>query len=405
MSFELSKIFPPSKPNSASQVTDFWDLNSGKRADAKIIVQLTPRAANWFKVFAYADVKKHFNAKTLHTKNTTEEVANTCKQIVDAITGQNCIGTTYAQINFNGHMYPSRNKIESLPACIKGYLMEHADDLDMKDAMNTIMKWYCHVFRIVGCFDCDRKEFAEQDGISFAEAKEHTNAVWTSEHKRRGPKWIGFREFEASVHKARTLLYTQPELMPIRDYVHQHFQPAAAPGKHKSMIGSFASHMYMHVMGKLLHAVQKKAESELSAVVQGLGFDGLRFVKGHTEETLVNLASLACEEVCPGIGTTWKVKPPTTNIKNGGEKKLSGYHLSVSLDTFENADPDDNVDEIDGPPVENLTNAQLQDMHSLFRSPFGIVWEVRDDRRGAKVELDRNLFIDLFDALVKGKKK
>ena len=270
----------------------------------------------------------------------------------------------------------------------------------MAEAMaRTEMKWVCKCFGILGYFDCDRREFAEQDSIPLEVAKEHTNAVWNSEHKRRGPKWAGFREFEASVHSARARLYSTPELKPILDHVHAHFRP----GKNKSIVGSFASHVYMFVMGKLLGSVQKKLESELGASIQGLAFDGLRVTKGHSEEALVQLAQSACEEVCPGIGAVWKVKPPTTEIKDAGEKKGSGCHLIVHLEEFENVNLDG--DDYEGPPVEELTNAQLQSMHDLFRTPLGTVWGRQSKKPPVGVELDLDMLTDLTEALMTGKSK
>ena len=61
-----------------------------------------------------------------------------------------------------------------------------------------------------------RELFADADCMPVAVAKQHINAVWNAEQKRRGPRWCGFRDFEYSCHKARERLYRAPELEEIR---------------------------------------------------------------------------------------------------------------------------------------------------------------------------------------------
>ena len=95
----------------------FWKLASGKSADQKIIVQLTPRSANWLRML---DVKKHYNSKTLHTKDSATAIANRIKEIADAIDGNFQVGTTYEQSEFPGHMYPRKARVEVLPAGNQG---------------------------------------------------------------------------------------------------------------------------------------------------------------------------------------------------------------------------------------------------------------------------------------------
>ena len=341
----------------------FWKLASGERPDQKIVVQLTPRAANWLRSL---EVKKHYNSRTLHTKDSAAALADKIKGVVDAIDGSFQVGTTYGQSEFPSHLFPRKNRIEALPAEIKGYLLEHADDLDLSAAQPTILRWICEkVFRIAGQYACDRGLFADEDCIPAPIAKQHINAVWNAEQKRRGPKWYGFRDFENSCHRARELLYRAPELEEIRDHVQ-------VKKGGSNILGSFASHVYAFVMGKLLHAVQAKLEKDLGAVVQGLASDGLRVVKGIPKEDLVATAQAACEQVCPGIHAVWKVKPPETEIKDAGDKKGSGCHLRIALADYESV-YEDEEDDLDGPPVETLTDGQLQSMDKLFRTPLGTV--------------------------------
>jgi hypothetical protein len=355
-----------SAQRTAHSPPDFWDLASGKRPDVKIVVTPTERAANWGKQFGGVEAKRHFNARTLHAKESAAGIADNVQKIAHALDDSGSVGTTYKQYDFPGHMYPARNPIGNLPACIKAYLLEHTDDLDMSSAApGTVMPWVCRCFAILDDLTCDRREFAEQEAKPEEWAKEHINAVWTSESKRRGPKWEGFRRFESHVHNARARLFETPELKPIRDYVQTRFKP----GKNKSLIGSFASHVYMFVVGKLLHAVQKRLASQ-GATVQTLEYDGLKVTKGLDEAVLIETARVACEEVCPGIDAKWKVKPPNTEIKDAGEKKGSGYHLDVNLENY--AQMQEDITE--GPPVEELTEADLQDMKRTFHT-LGIEWE------------------------------
>ena len=173
-----------------------WNLESGKRPDLKVIVQLTPRAANWIKTFD-RDAKNHFNAKSLHSKASADSIAAACKNSAGNIDHDLQIGTAYKQNAFPGFMWPTTNRIEALPACVKAHLLDDTDELDMSTAQPTVMRWVCSYFNIPSYnnFTCDRKEFAMEDGIPEGLAKDHINHVWNSEHRRRGPKWEGFREF------------------------------------------------------------------------------------------------------------------------------------------------------------------------------------------------------------------
>ena len=91
MTSELSHLIPAPTLHKITLPPDFWDLASGKRPDEKIVVELTPRAANWIKRFDLAEIKRHFNLKNTGHKNAAvEELAAACKKIaedIDAIAG------------------------------------------------------------------------------------------------------------------------------------------------------------------------------------------------------------------------------------------------------------------------------------------------------------------------------
>ena len=89
MTSELSHLIPAPTLHKITLPPDFWDLASGKRPDEKIVVELTPRAANWIKRFDIAEIKRHFNLKNTGHKNAAvEELAAACKKIADALDGK-----------------------------------------------------------------------------------------------------------------------------------------------------------------------------------------------------------------------------------------------------------------------------------------------------------------------------
>ena len=56
---------------------------------------------------------------------------------------------------------------------------------------------------------------------------------------------------------------------------------------------------------------------------------------------------------------------------NANPNLLPGYHLDVNLAEFENVVVGG---ALDGPPVDELTDAELQSMHTLFRPGYSYAW-------------------------------
>ena len=331
----------------------FWSLDS--KNDQKICVTLTPRAASWLKTVDGTYIKRFYNEKTGHSQEHADELASKCQLIAKNISC-NKLNTTYSQGKFPGHMYPKQNPVESLPGCIKGYLLEDTDDIDMKQAMDTVLRGVCaHLGRPMFA-ECDRSLIATEAGVSAAEAKLCTNIAWTAE-KQPTMQSPSYNEYCREVDSRRAWLVHEKEL----DHIRQHVQQL---DKTTNKIGTFASYVYAFVMGKILHQV-KLDLTKAGAKVQLLCKDGLRVTKNLPHDMLIDVAVNATKKVL-NINSHWTVKEHSSEISDSSNNK-TGVFFEVDLTQY-------NASKSTGPTIASLNNAELMDMKTAFHT-WGVEWK------------------------------
>ena len=345
-----------------------WTLDSARHTDHRIDVHLTPRACNWLQRVTKPYISKHFNTQTGHTAAQQSELALQCTELAKRST-KGKIPTMYAQHQFPGHLYPTMNPIESLPACVKGVLLEHTEDLDMRQAMDTCMRGVCSLLGRPMFETCDRALIAQEADISVGEAKLLTNLVWTCET----PPRVASPAYAAYVHEVdarRAWLVHHPDMVELRQHT------VASSTNSGNLVGSFASFLYAFVMGKILHQVRVALENA-GVQVQLLCKDGLRVTKFLSHDTLASIARTASEAVLPGINAVWVVKPHDAEIKHN--KRGTGVMFHVDLAGFE-------PQLQEGPDVDSLEMHQLIDLKNTFHT-WGVTWK-RCEARPSGTPLD-----------------
>ena len=334
-----------------------WTLDSARQtADHRIDVQLTPRACNWLQRVTKPYISKHFNTQTGHTAAQQSELALQCTELAKRTKGGK-IPTMYAQHQFPGHLYPTMNPIESLPSCVKGVLLEHTEDLDMRQAMDTCMRGVCNLLGRPMFEPCDRALIAREADISVGEAKLLTNLVWTCETPPRAAS-TAYATYVHEVDARRAWLVHHPDMVEIRQHT------VASSTNNGNLVGSFASFLYAFVMGKILHQVRVALENA-GVQVQLLCKDGLRVTKFLSHDTLASIARTASEAVLPGIDAVWVVKPHDAEIKHN--KRGTGVMFHVDLAGFE-------PQLQEGPDVDSLQLHQLIDLKNTFHT-WGVTWK------------------------------
>jgi hypothetical protein len=291
-----------------------FDWSSNKRiAPITLKARFPKNAFIWLKQWKLDDVKEMRPHDTKWTEKDQHELLTGIRRVTSqpyTVEGDFLIvSERYApsKNGFPGRLYS--NGCQGLCRPVRANLLSETADMDMSMAMPRILLWICLQFDIpaphLKHFVTHRdgpsgilQQLMNEMNVTKAKAKQMTNIPWTmGDFLRTHNKYMQSIDMEAkSVQQA---LMKRTELAWILDYCKTTNRP-----------GSFISHLFQWVECKLLLRVHRMFAEHLRIPVTALVFDGLNIgdKSRHGDQTILDHAHAACEEVCPGINMVWAWK-------------------------------------------------------------------------------------------------
>ena len=231
---------------------------------------------------------------------------------------------TQPQSGFPGRLWSPG--CQGLCRPIRSNLLSETADADMKNAQPKTIIWTCKDLQAIEtpvfedyCTNRDvRLEKIMDDlGVSKAKAKKLVIATLNSRHKlnaKQAKKCEYLKKLDVEAKKIQAALMARPEL--------QWILPFCKDDK-DNVPGSFISQLYDFIENKLLMRVYRLLVEEMGYEVAALVFDGLNLADKslHNNQSILDRAKQACEEVCPGIDMEWAWKELDFTVESADKRE------------------------------------------------------------------------------------
>jgi len=212
--------------------------------------------------------------------------------------------------------------VQGLPKAIRGFLMTHTTDIDMKNAHPTILYYLCHQHRI----PCPNLEYyvSHRDEI-FAQfpdresAKELFNSAVNNDKKNYKEKNDFFKKFDTETKMIQQSLTQRGEYLDIRSSVPDE-------NKIRNWDGSAINRILCMFENRILQVALSVCNRKNIEVACPM-FDGLMGYGSHGSELLNDITD-AVELSFPGLNMMWDIKSHNTDIQ-----MPEGYTVSENKNT------------------------------------------------------------------------
>jgi hypothetical protein len=256
-------------------------------------------------------------------KNLLRDVERFCAQPVRADDDDHVIvEETYKppRSGFPGRLYSSSG-CQNLKGALRALLLSDTADVDMVNAMPTIVAWICKQFKNPVPqlqFYVDNRDgsngmlqrIADEENVTQKRAKQLAIMTLTTSTRMRADTYL--KKLDAEAKEIQQLLMAVPDLQWILPYC-----------KEDNRAGSFMSHLYHLVENQLIMAVYKVLTEELGVRVEAIVFDGLNVGDKslHGNQSILDRFQEVCNEICPGINLKFAWKELDFVLKTKVDKK------------------------------------------------------------------------------------
>lgn len=211
--------------------------------------------------------------------------------------------------SFGGRLYSSGG-VQSLPKKIRGFLMEHTTDIDMKNAHPVILKYLCkqHNLRcpMLTEYVSNRDEVLESLDMNRDEAKELYLKALNDNKLNPKCKNKAFKSFDAEMKTLQNEFFAMEEYEAIRESVPQ----SKRHNWQGSTLNRIICAMENQILQHLIHICNSKGIE-----IEVLMFDGL-MVTGdfYNSVYFLDLLGEECEEKFEGLGMEFTFKTHDNSI-------------------------------------------------------------------------------------------
>lgn len=258
------------------------------------IKTLCPHLKNDTERHRQLDLLKSFCETNIKTSGTTKRIYKYSDDTVPS---------------FGGRLYSS-NGVQSLPKKIRGFLMKHTTDIDMKNAHPVILKYLCkrHNIRcpMLTEYVDKRDEILDSLDVNREEAKELYLKALNDNKLNPKCKNKAFKSFDAEMKTIQNAFFGMDDYEEIRNSV-----PASK--KHNwqgSTLNRIICAMENNILQCIIHAVNTRGVG-----IESLMFDGL-MVAGdfYCDMDFLEYLKEACETQFQDLGLELTFKPHDNSI-------------------------------------------------------------------------------------------
>ena len=205
---------------------------------------------------------------------------------------------------------------QGLPKAIRGFLMTHTTDIDMKNCHPTILYYLCRKHHI----DCPNLEYYIQhrDEVlaKFSDrdvGKDLFNSAVNNDKKNYKEKNTFFRSFDSEMKMIQPLLTQMDEYLNIRSSVPD-------DKKIRNWDGSAINRIMCMYENRILEVAMGVCNRMYIEVAVPM-FDGFMGYGSH-DSSLLNAITDAVEDKFPGLHMMWDIKPHKDDLKMPDDFKI-----------------------------------------------------------------------------------
>ena len=198
--------------------------------------------------------------------------------------------------------------VQGLPKAIRGFLMTHTTDIDMKNCHPTILYYLCRKHKL----ECPNLEYYIQhrDEVlaKFPDrdtAKDLFNSAVNNDKKNYKEKNTFFRNFDVEMKTIQPLLTQIEEYLSIRSSVPDDKKIRNWDGSALNRIMC----MYENKILEIAMGVCNRSSIEIACPM----FDGF-MAYGHEASSILHDITEAVETVYPGLNMMWDIKPHKNDL-------------------------------------------------------------------------------------------